>query len=418
MIHMGSTARPTPGAERIYTLDVIRGFALLGIFIMNMPWFNTSFYAPTAGTERWTDWWDTWTQTATDVLFAGKFNSMFSMLFAVGFTIMLERLEARDPQHAVAIYLRRLFWLFVFGAIHMCVFWGGDVLHIYALLGLALLALRRAPERVLWTLFVAGMLYPLVLGIWSFTTFTPERREHIVAMSQLWEASNNAAYGHGSFLAALREHLREAVFLYTEPFNLRPQLGFFVKVFCTMLLGLMLGRRRFFQRSHRYLPQVRQVQWWSLGAGLATGVVYGVWHATTTDIVTPTPLRIIALLCFWLCRVLIMVFYVATIVRVAHSPGWRMWLAPMAIAGRMPLTNYLLQTLFATMLFYGWGFGLWGRVGPAIDLALALLIFFAIQVPFSRWWLLRFEFGPMEWVWRRLTYGRRSAAPVAARTTV
>ena len=150
---MGSTAAPTATTERIYTLDVIRGFALLGIFIMNVPGFNTSFYAGTDGTELWPAWWDQWTRTATDVLFAGKFNSMFSMLFAIGFTIQLGRLEARDPGRATSIYLRRIFWLFVFGAIHMCVFWTGDVLHMYALFGLVLLALRRVPEKVLWMLF-------------------------------------------------------------------------------------------------------------------------------------------------------------------------------------------------------------------------------------------------------------------------
>jgi uncharacterized protein len=74
----------------------------------------------------------------------------------------------------------------------------------------------------------------------------------------------------------------------------------------------------------------------------------------------------------------------------------------------MPLTNYLMQTLIATALFYGWGLGLWGKVGPALDLVLAIGIFFAVQVPLSKWWLRRFEMGPMEWLWRKLTYGHAS----------
>ena len=410
---MESTATPVAPGERIYTLDVIRGFALLGIFIMNMPWFNTSFYVDVTGTELWTDWWDRWTHTATEVLFSGKFNSMFSMLFAIGFTIQLERLEARDPAHARAIYLRRIFWLFVFGAIHMCVFWNGDVLHIYALLGLVLLALRRAPNKVLWTLFFACLLFPLVMGIYRYFTFTPQDREYIVAIGKAWEATNNAAYGHGSFLAAANEHARETAHLYTEPFTLRGMLVFYTQVFCTMLLGLMLGRAHFFQNSANYLPQVRRLQWWALGCGLAAGAVYGVWDATTEDPITPTVWRMGAMTCYLLGRVLIMVFYVATIVRCVHNDAWRRRLAPMAIAGRMPLTNYLMQTLIATTLFYGWGFSLWGKVGLALDLLLAILIFFAIQVPLSKWWLARFELGPMEYLWRRLTYGRASLKPAA-----
>ncbi len=271
---MESTATPVSAKERIYTLDVIRGFALLGIFIMNMPWFNTSFYVEYAGTELWPEWWDKWTETATEVLFAGKFNSMFSMLFAIGFTIQLERLEARDPGHAKAIYLRRIFWLFVFGVIHVCVFWTGDVLHVYALMGLLLLALRRAPYKVLWTLFALCLLFPVAMGIYRYFTFTPADGEYIVAVSKAWEASNNAAYGHGSFYAAAREHTLEFGMLYTEPFMLRGTLSFYSQILVTMFLGLMLGRARFFQNSSNYLPQVKRLQWWALGCGLAAGAIY------------------------------------------------------------------------------------------------------------------------------------------------
>ena len=131
---MTTQATPVSTKERIYTLDVIRGFALLGIFIMNMPGFNTSFYGGVDGTKQFPAWYDQWAETARDVLFSGKFNSMFSMLFAIGFIIQLERLDERDPAHAKFVYLRRIFWLFVFGAIHMCLFWTGDVLHILSLI--------------------------------------------------------------------------------------------------------------------------------------------------------------------------------------------------------------------------------------------------------------------------------------------
>jgi uncharacterized protein len=96
---------------------------------------------------------------------------------------------------------------------------------------------------------------------------------------------------------------------------------------------------------------------------------------------------------------------VATIVRAAHNDTWRRRLLPIATAGRLPLTNYLMQTLIATFLFQGWGLGLWGKIGPALDLVLAVAIFFLIQVPFSRFWLRHHRLGPAEWLWRRLSYG-------------
>jgi uncharacterized protein len=412
---MTTQATPVTAKERIYTLDVIRGFALLGIFIMNMPGFNTSFFAGVDGTKQFPAWYDQWAENARDVLFSGKFNSMFSMLFAIGFIIQIGRLEERDPANAKFTYLRRIFWLFVFGAIHMCVFWTGDVLHIYALFGLVLLALRRVPDKVLWTLFGLCMVYPVAMGLYRMSVFTPEYGAYIKTVSKAWEVTNNAAYGHGSWLAAAREHSRETAVLYTEPFMLRGILAFYVQVFSTMLLGLMLGRRKFFQNSGQHLPLVKRVQWATLALGLATGLTFGIWQATTTDFVTPTPFRIIAFVSYWVCRVSIMAFYVATIVRCVHNDAWRRRLAPMATAGRMPLTNYLMQTLMATFIFYGWGLGFWGRVGPALDLAIAFVIFFVIQVPLSKWWLARYELGPMEWLWRKLTYGHATMkrAPAA-----
>jgi uncharacterized protein len=410
-----TAATPIPNRERIYALDVIRGFALLGIFIMNMPSFNTSFYAGTDGTELWPLPWDQWTRTATEVLFAGKFNSMFSMLFAIGFTIQIGRLEARDPAHAKAIYLRRIFWLFVFGAIHMCVFWTGDVLHMYALFGLVLLALRRVPEKALWNLFACCLVLPVAMSIQRLLTFEPADRDIVIASSHLWEVSNDAAYGRGSFFDAAREHARETLHLYSEPWQLRGVVAFYSQIFATMILGLILGRRKFFQDIGAHLPFVRRLQWWALAGGIATGAVFATWENTTTDFVTPSLFRTGAGVCFWLCRVLIMTFYVATLVRCVHNPRLRPKLNAFATAGRMPLTNYLMQTAIATTLFYGWGFGLWGKVGYALDLVVAIAVFVIIQVPLSAWWLKRFELGPMEWLWRKLTYGHAAMrrAPVA-----
>ena len=192
-------AAPIPTDERIEVLDTIRGFALLGIFIMNMPAFNTSLFLG-FDEAMWPHWWDRGTETVRDVIFSGKFNSMFSMLFAIGFTIQLGRLEAREPERATRIYLRRLFWLFVFGVVHACVFWAGDVLHMYALLGLLLLALRRVPDRAIVALIVLCLLYPTILGIIRMATAKPEDIQLLIAVTQQAISADNAAFGHGTFL--------------------------------------------------------------------------------------------------------------------------------------------------------------------------------------------------------------------------
>ncbi len=135
---MTPASHSLPLSERLPVLDILRGFALLGILIMNMPAFSTSMFAEADGSHLWTSRADQWTEQLRDLLFSGKFNSMFSLLFGIGFTIQFARMEQRDPANATRLYLRRLLVLAVFGVVHAIVFWTGDVLHVYALLGLVL----------------------------------------------------------------------------------------------------------------------------------------------------------------------------------------------------------------------------------------------------------------------------------------
>lgn len=403
---MTSQAAPVAPGERIATLDAIRGFALLGIFIMNMPLFNSSFFAGADGIQPWPQWWNRSAEIVRDVVFSGKFNSMFSMLFAIGFTLQLERLLQSEPRRAVGIYARRIFWLFVFGIVHACVFWTGDILHMYALLGLLLPALRKLPDRIILLLIAACLAYPVVAGVIRLMVTTPADVAAISSVMQQWQAADNAVYGGGSFLDIARHNTQTMIFHYTHPQMRWSLIGGYMQILTTLLLGLLLGRHRFFQNIEAHLPLVRRVQWWALGGGILCGIVFGIYEATAANPLAPSVWRIVAGTCYVLCRVGIMIFYVCLIVRAMQDATWRRRLAPITLAGRMPLTNYLMQTLIGTFLFFSWGLGLWGTAGPALDLVLAVGIFFALQVPLTQLWLSRFQIGPMEYLWRVLTYGR------------
>ena len=414
---MPTTSSSLPTAERIATLDIVRGFALLGILIMNMPGFSASFFAEADGSHLWPGRLDQLAEQLRDLLFSGKFNSMFSLLFGIGFTIQFARMQQLDPAHATGLYLRRLLVLGVFGLIHATVFWTGDVLHIYALLGLLVLfALRRVSDRAIVVLIGLCLLYPVVSGALRLLVTTPEVTAALVAQAKAFEISNNAAYGHGSFIDAAREHLREFSYFYDNGWSLWGSLGFYVQMGMTMLLGLLAGRRHWPQRIPELLPRIPRLQWGALALGLVCGVVFSVIFELQRA-PGPTPLKLVAGLCYWASRFALMVFYVLTIVRIAQTPAGARALAPLALTGRMPLTNYLTQTLLCTALFYGWGVGLWGRIGPAAGLGLALLIYFAVQVPWSLWWLRTHERGPMEALWARLTYRRSALRGDARRAT-
>jgi uncharacterized membrane protein YeiB len=242
-----NTPAPIGSSEGIESLDVIRGIALLGIFIMNTPYFGASMFAGANGSHLFNAPYDRIAADARDLLFSGKFNSMFSALFAIGFTIQYARLQAADPSRATAIYVRRLLVLLGIGIIHGYFIGMGDILHTFA------------------------------------------------------------------------------------------------------LLGLLAGRHRWIQRAAEFRPL--KIQW--------------------TDFVGGFSCR--------LCRMVLTFFYVCGI---------------------------LLQTAVGLTVFYGWSFGLWNQVGPLLTMVCVIAFYFIVQVPLSRWWLASHRFGPMEWLWRALTYGR------------
>ena len=411
MAELNGPVRPI---ERIQTLDIVRGFALLGILIMNMPGFSASFFAEADGSHLWAGALDQRAEEIRNMLFSGKFNSMFSLLFGLGFTIQLGRMLERDPIHGTSLYVRRLLVLLAFALVHALVLWTGDVLHIYVILGFGLLLIRRVPNRAIVAMIVLLVCYPAISGTLRLLVMTPDRVAHLVKDAQAMEASNNLAYGHGSFVDAAREHTREMIHVYTDPWQLWSIFGFWVQMATTMLMGFYIGRNGWVQRIPELMPAIRRLQWRALALGIVCSLTFGI-VAQFTRIPGPSPLKILVAISYVLSRLGMMSFYVLTIVRLAELPEWQRRFKPIAAAGRMPLTNYLMQTLIATSLFYGWGFGLWGKVGPALQLLIAFAIYFAIQVPLSTWWLRHFEYGPLEYAWRFGTYGRRPATqPVVA----
>jgi uncharacterized protein len=401
-------AAPTLPTERIVTLDIIRGFALLGILVVNMASFagRTQVDGPTM-------LWDQAANFVVDVLFSGKFNSLFSMLFAIGFAIQLGRLEQRAGSEGRWIYVRRLLVLFAIGIAHAILVWSGDVLHMYALLGFVLLLLRNVSDRTLLVLAAVCVLYPALRSL-ALVLFAPADWTAVrLALGREYAAAATAAFGSGSYADAVVENWQILRRTYLTWMGLERTISLaYVLFLATMLLGLLAGRHGWIQRAAANAAVVRRVQWWALGIGVAAGVALTVAYRFVEPAV-PSYWAILERSSYGVSRVALMIFYVATIVRLAQNPRWLPWLMPLATAGRMPLTNYLLQSVVCTAIFYGWGLGLRRQMGEALQLTLAFAIFFLLQVPLSVWWFRHFAYGPMEYLWRLASYGRRPAAPLA-----
>ncbi len=263
---------PLPAAERIAALDVLRGVALFGIFIMNMPGFSHSVFTPppadASGLDKLVD-------TLRELLFAGKFNLMFGLLFGIGFNLQLGRLEAARPgSHATQVYARRLAVLLAIGLIHAVLLWSGDVLVVYAVLGFGLLAMRRLPDAAVLVLIGLCLLYPALSDalrpvLLSFST------EAIGAFQyEEFEASNALALGQGSFFDAARETARIFAWGYTTPLGLFSYAAFYVQMATGILLGFLVGRRHWVERMPALRAPMRRAWLLALGLALLAG---GLW---------------------------------------------------------------------------------------------------------------------------------------------
>ena len=392
---------PTQPQERLLSLDVLRAFALLGILVVNMGAFNMPWWDTVMPETHWPAWWDRAALWIVDALFSGKFNSLFAFLFGVGFAIQIQRLSRGG--HSALVYLRRLGVLFLFGVAHALLIWDGDVLHMYAILGVFLLLLRRVPDKWVLGLIIAGLLMPTAVSTYYLFYYTPARADTDRGAMTTMREESIRAYAHGSYWDATIMRAKEMKFIYSDPRG----YFFYPQLFLTVLLGFYVGRRNYIQEADQRPEFVRKVQWWSLAVGSVCALTFVIGLKFVVPF-QPRPVNVLISTAYGYARPALMLFYASTLIRLLQSERMRPWVAPLAFTGRMPLTNYLVQSVFCTLIFYGYGLGFYSKCGPALGLALSFAIF-SLQIPWSRWWLRHYQFGPAEWLWRALTYGKAPA---------
>ncbi len=414
-VESGAEARPVDGSDRLVLLDALRGFALCGVFVSNVfMWFSGRVFLPRPQVEAMmanASFVDTAALHVFMTLIFGKFITIFSFMFGLGFAVQMGRAEARGTSIG-PIYARRLMVMFGLGATHLLLLWYGDILHVYALLGFGLLLFRgRADKTLLWWaagLIVLGPILGTVVLKLPQLLSSPEvaaaMGKEAAARGAAIRAETLQALSNGGYLDVLRAH---ANFFFGD--FLKPMVAVIWGLFGRFVLGLLVGRRRYFQDAARYVPGFRRVFGWGLVAGvLGGGTMVVVQQLFMRKILVPDTLP-------WLPYAMPLVrtsaevgfasVYVSGFVLLFQRASWQRLLATLAPVGRMALSNYLSQTVISLLIFCGYGFGQVGKLGPAQCMALALGIF-CFQIGLSHLWLARFRFGPAEWVWRSLTYGK------------
>jgi len=391
-----------PAHERCRHLDVLRGFALLGILLVNFEWFTRPLQAIMLGSEPGLGGANLAVDWLITIFGEGKFYPLFSMLFGAGFALMADRALQRSAPFW-GIYMRRLLLLFLFGLIHSILVWAGDILLIYALSAFVMILLfRRTPAQRLWKWALVFLILPVALmwlGALSIMVAQtqPDVRAEVMAEFEADEKALLAdveraerIHAEGSFVENVVQRIDDTVFkLIYFLFWATPIIGFF-------LIGrwlIVTGRLIRPQDHQSYFRRWR-------ARGLIVGLICAVpatWMMHDANAMVPTTDVAIGLTLATLASVFLALGYLSLITLATERLRF---LAP---AGQMALTNYLLQSLIWTWLIYGYGLGLWGELPRWSHIPLSLG-FFGLQIVLSRWWLARFRFGPAEWLWRSLTY--------------
>jgi uncharacterized protein len=401
-------AAPTAPAERAVLPDVLRGFALLGILLMNIEAFVGPLAASLSGLDPSLTGIDRFADAAIYVLVQGKFYTLFSLLFGAGFAMMLLRAEQRGAGGGM-LYLRRTLVLLAIGLVHALLVWSGDILTVYGLMALVLLLFfRRTPSSRLpkWglALYAWPMLLILMFGLAyegsrtdpeAAAAFDAELSEQAAGMAAMIEAQREA-YGQGSYADATRQRVVDLVWFTA----MLPMFGpLFVGLF---LIGAWLLRSGALLRPAEHLPLYRRL----LAAGLLLGLPLALWSFRVMPTIDHGRMDLeiaLANIASHAANLLLCLGYVAAIALLLQRPRWHARLALLVPAGRMALTNYLLQSLVCTAIFYHYGLGFFEQLPRAWQVPFVLVLY-ALQVVFSHWWLARFRFGPAEWLWRSLTY--------------
>ncbi|CAM3100482.1 DUF418 domain-containing protein [Filibacter tadaridae] len=382
---------PTLAGNRIETLDMMRGFALLGIFIANM----LLFHSPYLYMDPYT-WFsspsDEMTYKWIDIFIEGSFYPIFALLFGYGLNMQYEKAKMNDTPYA-SLLARRLGILLVFGLIHALLIWPGDVLFTYALMGFVMIAFMRIPKK--WLVSLAIVLYVLPSGMLYLLTYMLEKANPNAMMEGYADIHqielSISAYAHGTFAEIFSFRFFEWILV-----GLGGSLmGIFI-VLPIIMFGAALSKFKVIERASEFKGRIAIVT--------VVGLAAGIWMKALPF--TSGPTSDVRMLQDLFGGVVLAGGYIGLVLLLCQVKLFTTVFRPVAKAGRMALTTYITQSIVATLIFYSYGFGLYGKVDLATGTWIAVGVF-VIQVLFAEIWLSKFRMGPLEWIWRKGTYGKK-----------
>lgn len=383
---------PVSQSERIISLDVIRGFSLLGILIINM----ISFHSPFLYMDPYS-WWKTAGDTALypwiDIFVQASFYPLFAMLFGYGLGIQKIRADVKGTSFYM-FGIRRLLILLVIGCLHAFFIWSGDILINYAVFGLMLLLFMNMTGKWLMILGGAMLILPQVFFSSLLVLMTVVDPEGVSFYTDIASLQNSvAAYGNGSFGDIMSQRFSDW-YAVNGPGNF---IFLGLSILPMMLIGAGASKLRLLEKV-----ALHKKAW--LWIGISTLVIGTAIKSLPFLIEANTAYGYIQ---DFLGGPFLSVSYAIILSLLLQNQKILKWSKPIASMGKMSMTNYLLQSIIGTLIFYSYGLGLYGEVTLTTGTLLAIGIYI-VQVIFSEIWLTYFKYGPVEKVWRLLSYGKRN----------
>lgn len=393
--------------KRIIAIDTLRGFALLGILLMNIMFYampEIAYFNPT--TLFGSAWYDRIAYALVHVIAENKFMAIFSMLFGASVILITKKMESKDINPARHHYTRN-FWLLVIGLIHMNLIWSGDILALYAVSAFVLYPLRKLATRWQFVLGLGIFLSP-VLVYWAAGEATAQLDDgSIVGLVEIWQPSQAMVQAKidsylGPYQLATTYESTDTQSLAAGIYYIALLYNFFTRALGMMLIGMALFSWGVVTASKSALFY-RRMMVIGLSVGPLLSIIGLVLHERNSWDALYSPFA--GQIWNHVATPFTAFGYVALVMLWSRTGLWGQLQDGLSNVGKMALTNYIGQSLIATFIFYGWGLGLFGSVNRAAQLLFVAAIW-GFQIIFSSWWMTRFRYGPLEWLWRSLTYRR------------
>lgn len=400
---------PVKASEREIFMDVLRGFAILGIFIANLgtgfSWYNESVH--TTGPYLVPEW-DHKMGFLHHMFIEGKFYSIFSLLFGWGIALQFRRAAAKGINAAPTVR-RRLFFMLLLGAVHLLI-WPGDIVFFYALLGFILLPLRKLSNKVLLITGILLVLSPILLYwakmTWPVLNYPAELlvKTGIKVDGAIMNIQSEEEFmkimNRGTWFDQLKMNISGFFFRYNYLFF----VSRVPKVLGMFLIGYVVGRSDFYKNIQQY----KRLLYWVIGVGLLIGLPANYYLARymtyfNQDYFSLKTKGLYQTIFYAIGVVPLAMAYVALFMLSFQAAAGKKILSLVAPAGKMAFSNYIMQSLIGNFVFLGAGLGYMGQVGPVFYTIFGITVFI-LQVIISSIWLKYFNYGPVEWIWRSATY--------------